>query len=130
MKPLILFLCPHGAAKSVMASTFFKKLATQNGLDMNTTYAGTDPDPEVFPPVIKLLASEGLEVANHTPRHVTREDLEKAYRIISLGCDVNDLASQSTEIEYWNDVPSPSKSLHEARDLIYTKVEKLINDLK
>ena len=130
MKPLILFLCPHNAAKSILAAAFCQKLATQQGLDWQIASAGTEPDAEISPAIIKLLASEGLDVTNQTPRHVTQEELESAYRIISLGCDVNDLVSKRTQVEYWNDVPPPSQSLLEARDLIHTKVEKFVNDLR
>ena len=45
----ILFMCPHGAAKSVLASAYFQRLAKERALNVRVLSAGTDPDPEVAP---------------------------------------------------------------------------------
>jgi protein-tyrosine-phosphatase len=129
MKPTILFLCPHGAAKSVLAAAYCQQLATQHGLDWHISAAGTEPDATVAPAVAALLASEGLDVSHHLPRHVTTAELATAQRIISLGCDVSDLAPPQAKIEHWDDVPPPSQALHAARDLIYARVERLVTEL-
>lgn len=47
--PTVLFMCPHGAAKSVLASAYFERLATERGLNVRVESAGTDPDPTVAP---------------------------------------------------------------------------------
>ncbi len=129
MTPMILFLCPHGAAKSLMAAMYFKQLSAKAALDWQVTFAGTEPDEEWMPTVVELLASEGIDVPPQAPRHVMSDDLKHANRIISLGCDVNHLVSPNLSIEYWNEVPPPSQQLQTARDLIYTHVEQLVHDL-
>ena len=45
--PVVLFMCPHGAAKSVMASAYFQKLAKERGLNVRVDAAGTEPEPAV-----------------------------------------------------------------------------------
>jgi hypothetical protein len=48
LKPAtVLFMCPHGAAKSVLASAYFERLAKERGLNVRVESAGTDPDPTV-----------------------------------------------------------------------------------
>ena len=42
--PTILFMCPHGAAKSVLASAYFQRLAKERGLNVHVASAGTEPD--------------------------------------------------------------------------------------
>ena len=42
--PVVLFMCPHGAAKSLMASAYFQKLAKERGLNVRVDSAGTEPD--------------------------------------------------------------------------------------
>lgn len=129
MPRTILFLCPHNAAKSVIAAAYCQRLAAQHGLDWHITSAGTEPDAEVAPAVVELLRADGLNVADHRPRHVTREELETAFRVISLGCDVSDLAPPGALVEHWNDIPAPSQDLRAARDFISTHVERLMCEL-
>ena len=40
----ILFLCPHNAAKSVIAAAYFDQLAAGRGLLYRGDSSGTDPD--------------------------------------------------------------------------------------
>ena len=130
MRRTILFLCPHNAAKSVLAAAYCQHLSAQYGLEVQVTSAGTEPDAAASPDVVALLRTEGLDVAHHRPRGVTREEFGAAFRVISLGCDVSHLAPPATLVEYWDDVPSPSQHLALARDVIYTHVERLVEELK
>ncbi len=111
----ILFLCPHGAAKSVLAAAYCQRLAAAQGIPLEVLSAGTEPDPAVAPAVVELLRAEGMDVAGQPPRRVTPEDLTAADRIISLGCALDDLAPTSGVVERWDDVPAPSQNLQAAR---------------
>jgi arsenate reductase (thioredoxin) len=129
MGKTLLFLCPHGAAKSVIAAVYCRRLVAQHGLDLDVTSAGTEPDVAVAPAVVELLRAEGLDVAHDQQRAVSREALGAAFRVISMGCDVSDLAPPGTIVEHWNDVPSPSQDLIAACNRISTHVEQLIAGL-
>ncbi len=115
MNPNILFLCPHHAAKSVIAEAYFNQFATQTGLPFTATSAGTEPDAVVSPVVVDMLGRDGLDVSRHQPRHVTPEELKIATRIISFGCTAQELGLNPEQIELWNDVRwsanSPNKHL-------------------
>lgn len=74
----VLFLCPHNAAKSVIAAAYVQRLATDAGLPFVADSAGTEPDDAVSQAVIQLLRGEGLDVSRRAPRRVTREDLARA----------------------------------------------------
>jgi arsenate reductase len=129
MSQKILFLCPHSAAKSVIAAAYCQHLANQHGLDLQATVAGTEPDDQVAPAVATLLSAEGLDIASYTPRHVTREALAAAFRVISLGCDITDLAPPGLLVERWDDVPPPSQDLAEAKEIILAHVKQLVEEL-
>jgi arsenate reductase len=129
MRHTILFLCPHNAAKSVMAAAYCQRLARQRGLDVQITSAGTEPDDTVSPSIVALLRAEGLDIAHHTPRQVTQEELGAAFRVISLGCDVRAFAPPGTLVEHWDDVPAPSQDPVRAWKIISAHVERLIEDL-
>jgi arsenate reductase len=126
MPKRIVFLCPHAAAKSVLAAAYCQQLADQQGIPLDITSAGTEPDAEVAPAIVALLRAEGIEVAGQPPRRVTAEELAAASRIISLGCDLSSLAQPNMMIEHWDDVPSPSQDRQGARDRIRDHVEQLI----
>jgi arsenate reductase (thioredoxin) len=130
MSERIIFLCPHGAAKSVLAAAYCQQLADQWGVPLHATSAGTEPDAVVAPAVVALLHAEGIDVADQRPRRVAAEELAIAHRIISLGCDLGDLARPGMVIEHWDDVPQPSQDLPEARDRIRDHVEQLVLALK
>jgi arsenate reductase len=123
----ILFLCPHNAAKSVIAAAYCARLAAERGLTLHATSAGTDPDPGVSPGMAAALLAEGIDVRAHRPRRVTAEELIRASRVVSLGCDLGDLAPPGLVIERWDDVPSPSADLTGARAVIAAHVRRLLD---
>ena len=45
----VLFMCPHGAGKSVLASAYFERLAREKGLNVRVDARGTEPDPRREP---------------------------------------------------------------------------------
>src|SRR5262249_60581108 len=58
MDRLVLFVCPHGAAKSRVAAAFFNRVAPPGWA---ATSAGLDPAPELSPTAGRLLAGTGAE---------------------------------------------------------------------
>lgn len=130
MNHKLLFLCPHGAAKSVIAAAYCQQLADQYDLKVQASAAGTETSAEVSPAVVELLQAEGINVANQVPQHVTNEALKSASLVISLGCELDNLLPPGTPLERWDDVPPPSQDLATTRDSIRTHVEQLINNLR
>jgi arsenate reductase len=125
----ILFLCPHNAAKSILAAAYFDQLARDRGLDYRAASAGTSPDAAPSPAVVALLRDEGIDVAGHQPRRVTTEDLTSAQRVISLGCDPADLDGSSARVDRWDDVPPTSQDLGASRAAIKRHLDELVNEL-
>ena len=125
-----MFLCPHGAAKSVIAAAYCQQIADRHNLPLHATAAGTEPDAEFSPAVLELLRTEGIDIADQRPQRVTPEELAAASRIISLGCDLDDLQTAGMVVEHWDDVPPPSQNLLLARDLIRAHVEQLVATLQ
>src|SRR5262245_60221082 len=107
----VLFLCPHNAAKRVIAAAYCERLATERGVPLRATSAGTDPDPGVSPGVAGALLAEGIDVRAHRPRRVTAQELARVSRVVSLGCHPGDLAPLGLAVESWDDMPSPSADL-------------------
>src|SRR5690349_4657626 len=111
----ILFLCPHGAAKSVIAVSYFNQLTSQQGVSAQGDFAGTDPSEEVAPLIVEMLRREGIDVSRHRPSHVTDEQLGAADYIISMGCTPEELGLPAEHIVQWNDIPLLSQDAEGAR---------------
>lgn len=118
MTDTVLFVCPHGAAKSVLAAALFERLAAEHDLPLRAICAGTEPDAEVAPHVRALLEGEGLPLPCNQPQLVTEAMVEAAAWVISLGCTRSELPSTPHRWAQWDDVPPPSQALQGAYDCI------------
>ena len=125
-RPRVLFVCLHGAAKSVIAAAHFRRLAAARGLGVDAVAAGTEPEPEHASGAVKGLAADGLRPAPARPRPVTRYDLDTATRVVSFGCDV--VPAHGQRVEQW-DVPAVSNGYEAARERIVANVERLVREL-
>jgi protein-tyrosine-phosphatase len=128
MTKRVLFLCPHGAAKSVLAAVYCQQLAREKGLDLVVNFAGTEPDTAVAPAVVNLLQNEGFDVTHFVPHHVTPQEFTEADWVFSMGCELNEL-HEAREVIQWDDVPPPSQGLLVAREMILTHVKAFIDDI-
>jgi protein-tyrosine-phosphatase len=127
--PTVLFMCPHGAAKSVLASAYFQRLARERGLNVRVVSAGTEPDRQVAPAVATHLTKNGYEVPIANPRKVTVEEFAAADVVVSIGCDLKNLPAPRGELLKWDDVASPSEDFARADEQIRERVVKLIEEL-
>jgi protein-tyrosine-phosphatase len=125
-RPRVLFVCRHGAAKSVIGAAHFRRLAAARGLAMDAVAAGTEPDAELAPGAVKGLAGDGLPAAPGRPRPVTLYDLASATRVVSFGCQIP--AAREQRVDQW-DVPAVSDGYAAARDRIVAGVERLVAEL-
>jgi protein-tyrosine-phosphatase len=121
----VLFVCLHGAAKSLIAASHLERLAGDQGIRIRTQFAGTEPDPELTPAAVAGLQAEGIDVHGRRPRRVTRDDIRSASRVVSFGCDLGALAS-GVPVERWDDVPAVSKNYRAARDVIVSRLPALL----
>ena len=127
--PFVLFVCLHGSAKSVIASQHFRLLAAERGLPAETASAGTEPDAELPPGVVRGLRGDGIDPNGLRPQAVTRADLERASRVVAFGCDLTNMAPPGLTIERWDDVPAVSEDYGRARDAIAARLRGLMDQL-
>lgn len=127
--PTILFMCPHGAAKSVLASAYFQRVAKERGLNVRVESAGTEPDATVSPAVAAHLTRHGYEIPVTTPRQATSQDLASADVVIAMGCDLTGLPQPSGKLMRWDDLPALSDEFSRADDAIRKRVVELVEEL-
>jgi protein-tyrosine-phosphatase len=126
---LIAFVCLHGAAKSLVAAEFCKRLGAKNGLSLEATTSGPEPDPEIPAVVVAGLGADGIDVSGRRPERVSRQDLAKASHIVSFGLDLAGLAPKGVAIERWDDCPAVTEDYAKARTYIVTRVQDLVERL-
>jgi arsenate reductase len=123
----VLFVCLHGAAKSVLAAADFERLAKERRLPIAAESAGTEPDPEIAPKVLAALKAEGVDLSGQKPRLVTREMAAGATRIVAFGCALGVAGPEGAKVEQWEDVPNVSDGLPAARAAIRERLERLLD---
>jgi protein-tyrosine-phosphatase len=124
----VLFMCPHGAAKSVLASAYFSHMAKARGLNVVVDFGGTEPDAAVAPKVVERLREQGY-TPPAAPRRVTSADLAAADLVISIGCDLTGLTPREGTLRNWNEVPAPSADFAAADEAILKRVTALVEEL-
>jgi arsenate reductase (thioredoxin) len=127
--PTILFVCEHGAAKSVIAAAYFDKFAKERGLNYRAIFRGTQPDPVIAPVAEKGLAQDGLSTQGWRPQLITKKDMETAASIVTLGCALPDKEAVAGKVIEWNGISSVSENYQVARTEIKQRVEKLVDEL-
>jgi protein-tyrosine-phosphatase len=127
--PTILFMCPHGAAKSVLASAYFQRLAKERGLNVHVESAGTEPDATVSPAVAAHLKGRGYSISVAKPRKVAPEEFASADVVISIGCDLAALPQPRGRLVRWDEVPALSDGFTAADEAIRTRVIDLVEEL-
>ena len=123
----VIFVCEHGAAKSVLAATYFNHLATRRGLSIRALARGTAPDSEILPTVADGLAREGLAPCTLTPVSLASEDLVNAEHVVTFDQpQVTRLVPNPASVIPWNDLPAVSADFNTARDAIFARVEAFV----
>ena len=125
----IVFVCEHGAAKSLIAAAYFNKLAEESGLELRAMARGTNPDNELSAKAIAGLQEDGLTPTESFPQKLSMEDLEFAQRIITF-CELPKKYQQIRIMEQWDDVPPVSENYETARDAIRKQLEWLMKKLR
>ena len=123
---VIVFVCEHGAAKSIIAATYFNKLASEKNLDARAIARGTHPDSELSPKTIMGLQTDRLTPTKATPQKLSCVEVESARQIVSF-CELPEEYQTNAAIERWDDIPPVSENYEIARDAIIKHLEHLVN---
>jgi arsenate reductase len=126
----IVFVCEHGAAKSVIAAAYFNKLAAERGLRERAIYRGANPQAELSVATLKGLREDGLTLPTSKPSPITADDVTVATHIFAIGCSLPAHAASSGKADSWDDVPEVSEGYAASRDAIKRHVERLLDQLQ
>jgi arsenate reductase len=123
----VLFVCVKNSGRSQMAEAFFNNMAGDLAI---ASSAGTQPASEINPVVVQVMREVGLEIGHKRPRGLTLEMMEKANRVITMGCGVEATCpARIVPMEEWQIEDPEGKPVDEVRkirDDIREKVAALI----
>jgi arsenate reductase (thioredoxin) len=126
----VVFICPHGGAKSLIAASYFNRMAVEKHLPYTAVaVAAEHPYDSVPANIANFLEKDGFRVRSFKPRPVSRADLRGASRVISVGCDLSKVDTRGTAIETWDDVPLVDDGLPQSAAAIRKHVIVLIDQL-
>ena len=127
----MLFVCVHNSGRSQMAEAFFNQLAANKASAFS---AGTQPASETNPTVVRVMRESGIDIGNKKPKLLTLEMMEKADRVVTMGCGAEKVCPAAfVPMEDWQiDDPEgpPVEKVRVIRDTIRSKVEKLVKKLE
>jgi arsenate reductase len=127
--PVVIFVCEHGAAKSILSAAIFNKLARERGLNLRAIARGTNPDPEISPKVAAGLRADELAFSEPAPKKISKVDLAGASRVITF-CALPDDYPGSIKVENWDPVLPAIEDYGKARDKLTERIGRLLEELK
>jgi len=107
----VLFVCVHNAGRSQIAQALYERRGGE------ARSAGSDPAQELHEAVVEALEEIGIDVSGRTPHKLTRDDVEWADLVVTMGCgDACPVISGKKYVD-WN-LPDPvGMCLEEVREL-------------
>jgi arsenate reductase len=79
----VLFVCLHNAGRSQISRALFER---QTKGRHQADSAGTTPGDRVHPEVVEAMREVGIDLADHVPRLLEREQAEWADMVVTMGC--------------------------------------------
>ena len=123
---MVVFICEHGAAKSVIAAAYFNKLAAERHLNFHAIARGLTPQPDLSAAAISGLKKDGVQFPNEKPRLLSPEEAQNAIRVVAFCPLPKALAEARVQTL---DVPPPNEDYGTSRDAILDDVKLLIDQL-
>ena len=128
MSKTVVFVCVHNAGRSQIAEAFFNQMAQGKAFALS---AGKQPGDKVNPVVVAAMKEAGIDISSSKPKMLTPEMIEKADKMITMGCgdDAGGLCPAGfIETEDWALDDPQGKSLAQVR-IIRDEIQQRVNRL-
>jgi protein-tyrosine-phosphatase len=125
----VLFVCLHNAGRSQMSQALFERRAHGRH---TASSGGTTPAERVHPEVITVMRELGIDLADRTPRLLTRDLAEHADVVVTMGCGEECPYIPGKRYLDW-ELPDPKGrpigEVRATRDEIQARVGELVRQL-
>ncbi|HEY2353455.1 MAG TPA: hypothetical protein VGH79_00970 [Gaiellaceae bacterium] len=115
----VLFVCIQNAGRSQMAQALYERRGGEG------RSAGSNPAAELHPVVVEALEEVEIDISGRVPHKLSREDVEWADLVVTMGC--GDACPYIPGKEYvdWQLADPAGMCLEEARELRVVIEEKV-----
>jgi protein-tyrosine-phosphatase len=125
---LVIFVCLHGNAKSLIAREWFGRLAAERGVAAHAVARGLEPENPVPAAIVERLGRDGSDVSGFEARPLVPADVAGASRVVLIGVEPPSwLAGSGPIVERWDGIPPASEGYEASRDAMRTRIEKLLS---
>ena len=125
----VLFVCEHGAAKSVFAGSYFNALAEREGLNARAVARGIEPDENIVERIKTESDAAGFPLCAARPVQLTPDDVTSADVVVAFDLRSAELGTQGPH-EAWDGLPSLKQEFEPGRAAIMARVEALVLEMK
>ena len=127
----IVFVCPYGSAKSVVAARFFNRMATEKKLPYRAVARGLTPEATIPRYVREPIKEDGFEIGvDEKPVRLVPAEVQGAATVVCIKCQLPaSLAGSAREAFEWADVPDVDAGYRPARYKIVEHLNELIATL-
>lgn len=124
----VVFVCEHGAARSVIAAAWFNKLAAERRLAIRAVARGVTPQDDLSASTVAGLRRDGVEFPSEKPRGLTKAEADDAAAVMTFYPLPPAMKPQRPESAY--EVPAPGDGYDQSRDAILVHVKSLLDELQ
>jgi len=119
----VLFVCVQNAGRSQLAQALFERRGGE------ARSAGSQPADALHEAVVEALEEVGVDVSGRTPKALTRDDVEWADLVVTMGCGDACPVLPGKHYVDWN-LPDPVglclEEVRELREVIDARVAELL----
>lgn len=127
----VVFMCPHGGAKSLIAASYFNRMSAERHLPYTAVAVAAEHPYESVPSnIADFLEKDGFHVRSFKPRPAAPADFRGASKVVSVGCDLSKVDTRGIAVERWDDVPMVDDGLPQSAAAIRTHVVRLIDQIE
>ena len=133
----VAFVCVQNAGRSQMSTAFAERERERRGLDgeVEILTGGTDPADRVHEEVVEVMAEEGFDLSDRSPREVSTGELESCDHVATMGCSTLELDADGSDVDVrdWAlDDPDgqPVERVREIRDTVADNVAALFDEIE
>ena len=119
----VLFVCVQNAGRSQLAQALFERRGGE------ARSAGSQPADALHEAVVEALEEVGVDVSGRTPKALTRDDVEWADLVVTMGCGDACPVLPGKHYVDWN-LPDPVglclEEVRELREVVDARVAELL----
>lgn len=132
----VAFMCVQNAGRSQMSTAFAERERENRGLEdrIEILTGGTHPADHVHDEVVEIMAEEGFDLSDRTPKEISTQELESCDYVATMGCSTLELdTSAGVDVRDWAlDDPDgqDTERVREIRDEIEGRVVALFDEIE